>query len=46
MMGSMQALERLWDRPAVRWPLALAAVLVLFAGIRMAIRRRTTTRRT
>ena len=32
----MQALERLWDRPAVRWPLALAAVLVLFAGIRMA----------
>ena len=30
----MQALERLWDRPAVRWPLALAAVLVLFAGIR------------
>ncbi len=35
-MGHMQALERLWDRPAVRWPLALAAVLVLFAGIRMA----------
>ena len=35
-MGSMQALERLWDRPAVRWPLALAAVLVLVAGIRMA----------
>ena len=34
-MGHMQALERLWDRPAVRWPLALAAVLVLFAGIRM-----------
>jgi len=36
MMGSMQALERLWDRPAVRWPIALAAVLVLLAGIRMA----------
>ena len=35
-MGHMQALERLWDRPAVRWPLALVAVLVLFAGIRMA----------
>ena len=35
MMGAMQALERLWDRPAVRWPLVLVAVLVLFAGIRM-----------
>jgi hypothetical protein len=34
MMGPMQALERLWDRPAVRWPLALAAAFVLFAGIR------------
>ena len=34
MMGSMQALERLWDRPAVRWPLALAAAAVLFAGVR------------
>jgi hypothetical protein len=30
----MQALERLWDRPAVRWPLALAAAAVLFAGVR------------
>ena len=30
----MQALERLWDRPAVRWPLALVAVVVLFAGVR------------
>ena len=34
MMGSMQALERLWDRPAVRWPLMLAAAFILFAGIR------------
>jgi hypothetical protein len=34
MMAPMQALERLWDRPAVRWPLALAAAFVLFAGIR------------
>jgi hypothetical protein len=30
----MQALERVWDRPAVRWPLAFAAVLILFAGMR------------
>jgi hypothetical protein len=36
MMGSMQALERLWDRPAVRWPFVLVAALVLFAGIRTA----------
>lgn len=36
MMASMQALERLWDRPAVRWPFALVAVAVLFAGIRTA----------
>jgi hypothetical protein len=35
MIRPMQALERLWDRPAVRWPLALAAAAVLFAGIRM-----------
>ena len=35
-MSSMQALERLWDRPAVRWPFALVAVFVLFAGIRTA----------
>src|SRR4249919_115883 len=34
MIRPMQALERLWDRPAVRWPLALVAVIVLFAGIR------------
>jgi hypothetical protein len=34
MMGSMQALERLWDRPAVRWPFVLVAAFVLFAGIR------------
>jgi hypothetical protein len=34
MIPPMQALERLWDRPAVRWPLALAAAVVLFAGIR------------
>ena len=34
MIPPMQALERLWDRPAVRWPLALVAVVVLFAGIR------------
>jgi hypothetical protein len=36
MIRPMQALERLWDRPAVRWPLALAAAFVLFAGIRSA----------
>jgi hypothetical protein len=36
MIRPMQALERLWDRPAVRWPLALAAAFVLFAGIRAA----------
>jgi hypothetical protein len=36
MIRPMQALERLWDRPAVRWPLALAAAFVLFAGIRTA----------
>ena len=36
MMASMQALERLWDRPAVRWPFVLVAAFVLFAGIRMA----------
>jgi hypothetical protein len=34
MIRPMQALERLWDRPAVRWPLALAAAFVLFAGVR------------
>ena len=28
-MGPMQALERVWDRPAVRWPLALISGLVL-----------------
>lgn len=33
-MEPMQALERLWDRPAVRWPLAFLAVVVLFAGVR------------
>lgn len=36
MMGSMQALERLWDRPAVRWPFVVLAAFVLFAGIRSA----------
>ena len=35
-MGGMQALERLWDRPAVRWPFVLVAAVVLFAGIRTA----------
>jgi hypothetical protein len=34
MIPPMQALERLWDRPAVRWPLALLAVVILFAGVR------------
>ena len=36
MIAPMQALERLWDRPAVRWPMALVAVFVLFAGVRSA----------
>jgi hypothetical protein len=34
MIRPMQALERLWDRPAVRWPFALLAAFVLFAGLR------------
>jgi hypothetical protein len=34
-MGAMQALERLWDRPALRWPFVLVAVVVLFAGVRL-----------
>jgi hypothetical protein len=34
MIRPMQALERLWDRPVVRWPLALVAAGVLFAGVR------------
>lgn len=34
MMGRMQALERLWDSPAFRWPVAVVAAFVLFAGIR------------
>jgi len=36
MIGLMQALERLWERPAVRWPFVLVAAFVLFAGIRTA----------
>ena len=36
MIPPMQALERLWDRPAVRWPFVLVAAFVLFAGIRTA----------
>jgi len=31
----MQALERVWDRPAVRWPMAVLAAFVLFAGLRV-----------
>ena len=36
MIAPMQALERLWDRPALRWPFTLVAVFVLFAGLRTA----------
>jgi hypothetical protein len=36
MIRLMQALERLWDRPAVRWPFVLLAAAALFAGIRTA----------
>ena len=34
MIRPMQALERVWDRPAVRWPMAVLAAFVLFAGLR------------
>jgi hypothetical protein len=34
MIARMQALERLWGSPAIRWPAAVVAAIVLFAGIR------------